>query len=104
MGKLTEGAGDCASLAVENSTPTHSNATAKIFTIIVGSSGFNGSVSPISIQVTQGDNVTIKFVYGDENLSFDNPHAIRIEGYNIETGKIDRETPLCQKRGRRVRY
>ncbi len=81
-------------LAVQKLNSTDNGTETRIFTVIVGSSGFNGSAYPINIQVSQGDKVTIRFVYGDGSLSFDNPHIILIDGYNIETGKIDRETPV----------
>lgn len=68
--------------------------TAKAFTIIVSAAGFNGSAAPLTLQVNRGDNLTIKFVYGDGDLNFDNPHIIRIEGYGITTGRIDKETPV----------
>ncbi len=81
-------------LAIQKPNSTDNGTETSLFTVIVGSSGFNGSADPISLQVSQGDRVTIKFVYGDENLSFDNPHIVLMDGYNIQTGKIDRETPV----------
>jgi hypothetical protein len=66
----------------------------KTFTIIVGHDGFNHTSGPLTIQVNQGDNVTIKFVYGDSNFAYDNPHVIRIEGYNIQTQLLDKKAPV----------
>ncbi len=85
-------------IAVESPGPTNSGSTARVFTIIVSSAGFNGSADPISIQVSQGDDVTIKFLYGDQSLNFDNVHVIGIDGYNIETGKITKKTPVQEVR------
>lgn len=67
---------------------------AKVFTVIVSHLGFNGSSGPLAIQATQGDNITINFVYGEGNLSFDNPHIIKIEGYNIQTRVLDKSAPM----------
>jgi hypothetical protein len=64
--------------------------SAENFTVIVSSSGFNGSSGTIEIVANQGDQVTIRFVYGDGNLTYDNPHVIRIEGYNIQTDQLNK--------------
>ncbi len=73
---------------------TSENPGSKIFTIIVGHDGFNHTSGPLTIQVNQGDNVTIKFVYGDANFTYNNPHVIRIEGYNIQTHVLDKKAPV----------
>jgi hypothetical protein len=64
------------------------------FTVVVSSIGFNGTSGPFSIAVNQGDTVTIHFVYGDNSLSFDNPHRVFIDSYALTTGTIDRTTPI----------
>jgi hypothetical protein len=78
------------------STPTQgSNSTGvRYFTVIVSASGFNGSPNPFYLQAIQGDRIDIRFVYGDQFLSFDNPHKMLIGGYNIVTGNVDRAIPV----------
>ncbi len=65
----------------------------KEFLVYVGRTGFNGSSAGLNIVVNEGDTVRIKFVYTDNDLNYDNPHQIMIEGYGITTGKIDRSNP-----------
>lgn len=67
----------------------------KAFTIVVSRNGFNGSSAPLNIQVTQGDKVRIKFVYGDSDLRQDNPHVVKIEGYDIVTDEISKKYPVA---------
>jgi len=81
-------------LAVFNLTPSNNATGVKDFTVIVSASGFNGTATALNLPVNQGDQVTIRFVYGDQSLSFDNPHKMRIGGYNIVTGNIDRLIPV----------
>jgi len=64
------------------------------FTIIVGHDGFNHSSGPLTLHVNQGENLTIKFIYGDANFTFDNPHIIMIEGYNAQTHLLDKKAPV----------
>ena len=77
-----------------NLTPSSNETGVRYFTVLVSSSGFNGSSNPIYLQVTQGDRVDIKFTYADQDLSFDNPHKMLIGGYNIVTGNLDRLIPV----------
>jgi hypothetical protein len=60
------------------------------FLIVVSRHGFNGTADALSITVQQGDLVNITFLYGDNDLGVDNPHAIMIYGYGIRTVNIDR--------------
>lgn len=64
------------------------------FTLIVSRYGFNGTAD-LSLTVQQGDTVQIRFVYGDGDLSTDNPHAIAIEGYGIKTVNIGKTNPTA---------
>ncbi len=66
--------------------------SSRTFTIVVSSTGFNGTSTSMNVTVNQGDTVTINFVYGDGALSFDNPHQVKIEGYGLTTGTIDRSS------------
>ncbi len=72
------------------------------FTIIVSSLGFNGTSGNLNITVAQGDTVRITFIYGDacpatlqlpgcDNLPFDNPHQLEVEGYQVTSAVIDTE-------------
>lgn len=65
----------------------------RIFTVIVSRYGFNGTSGTFSITVQQGDSVKITFVYGDNDLTVDNPHAIMIDGYRIQTVNIGKSNP-----------
>lgn len=65
----------------------------QIFTVIVSRYGFNGTASGFSITVQQGDVVKITFVYGDSDLTVDNPHAIMFDGYRIQTVNIGKSNP-----------
>ncbi len=79
---------------VANSSGDSNSTGVKFFTVIVSASGFNGSQNPFYLDVIQGDRVDIRFVYGDQDLSFDNPHKMLIGGYNIVTGNVDRAIPV----------
>lgn len=65
----------------------------RIFTVIVSRYGFNGTAGSFSITVQQGDMVKITFVYGDNDLAVDNPHAIMFDGYRIQTVNIGKSNP-----------
>ncbi len=81
-------------LKVLNLTPSSNETGVKYFTVLVSASGFNGSPNPFYLQVIQGDRIDIRFVYSDQDLSFDNPHKMLIGGYNIVTGDIDGQIPV----------
>lgn len=81
-------------LTVFNFTPGSNSTGVRYFTVIVSASGFNGSSNPFYLQVIQGDRIDIRFIYGDQDLSFDNPHKMLIGGYNIVTGNVNRQIPV----------
>lgn len=70
-----------------------SSVSVKMFTVVVGRTGFNGTSSTFTLQVNQGDDVKIVFLYGDSDLSYDNPHIITIAGYGITTATLDKSNP-----------
>jgi len=80
------------SASVSSALSTEANEQ-RTFTIIVSRNGFNGTANSFSIMVQQGDMVKITFVYGDQDLATDNPHAIMIDGYGIQTANIGRSNP-----------
>ena len=60
----------------------------KIFTVMVSSQGFNGSSNTLNLEVSQGDQVEITFIY---DSTVNTAHQIQIEGYNIKTSIIDKK-------------
>jgi hypothetical protein len=89
-----QGAHVSGNLIVSDSAKGGNSTGVRHFTVIVSASGFNGSPNPLYLQAIQGERVDIRFVYGDQFLSFDNPHKMLISGYNIVTGNIDRAIPV----------
>lgn len=65
----------------------------RTFIVIVSRYGFNGTAGSFSITVQQGDLVRITFLYGDNDLAVDNPHAIMFDGYRIQTVNIGKSNP-----------
>lgn len=65
----------------------------KSFTVVVSRHGFNGTNNPLIIDLVEGDVVHITFLYGDNDLSYDNPHAIFLQGYDLRTRVISRGNP-----------
>jgi hypothetical protein len=65
----------------------------RTFTVIISRDGFNGTSGTFDITLRQGDSAKITFVYGDNDLSYDNPHAIAIDGYRIRTVDIGKSNP-----------
>jgi len=63
------------------------------FRIEVSQHGFNSALGETQLEVEEGQEVEITFVYGDDDLSFNNPHIIFITGYNIKADTLDRENP-----------
>lgn len=61
--------------------------------IEVSQYGFNNLSGESRLEVMAGQEIEITFVYGDTDLSYDNPHVIFITGYNIKTDTLDRENP-----------
>jgi len=64
------------------------------FTMLVSSHGFNGSSNTLNLDVSQGDQVDITFVYSDPTVN--TAHQIAIEGYNIQTAIIDKANPTSK--------
>jgi len=64
----------------------------KIFTVIVSSHGFNGSSNTLNLDVSQGDQVSIKFVYNDPTVN--TAHEIAIDSYNIQSAIINKANPI----------
>lgn len=65
----------------------------KIFTVMVSSQGFNGSSNTLNLDVSQGDQVEITFVY---DSPVNTAHQMRVEGYNIQTAIIDKANPTSK--------
>lgn len=55
--------------------------------------GFNNTPGEFRLEVEEGQEVEITFVYGDNDFSENNPHIIAIPAFGIATGIIDRENP-----------
>ncbi len=77
-----------------SSALTTSTASSRMFTVIVSRNGFNGTAK-FSMTVQQGDLVKVIFVYGDNDLAYDNPHEITFEHYGIQTAKIGKSNPTA---------
>jgi len=65
----------------------------RIFTVMVSSQGFNGSSNTLNLDVSQGDQVEITFVY---DSTVNTAHEIAIEGYNIQTAILDKANPISK--------
>jgi heme/copper-type cytochrome/quinol oxidase subunit 2 len=82
--------------ALDTSTPpAGTSEQIKSFTVIVNRYGFNGTDKTLSLNLSQGDAVHITFVYGDGELSYDNPHVIFLRGYDLRTTVISRSNPIA---------
>lgn len=68
----------------------------KIFTVMVSSHGFNGSSNTLNLDVSQGDEVSITFVYDDPAVN--TAHEMAIVGYNIRTTIITQSNPTSKIR------
>lgn len=55
--------------------------------------GFNNIPGEFLLEVEEGQEVEIIFVYGDSDLSQNNPHIISAPDYGITTGILDEENP-----------
>lgn len=75
--------------------PSHASTSTQLraFTVIVSRNGFNGTAGSFTLNVQQGDSVKITFIYGDDDLAVDNPHAIAFDGYRIQTASIGKSNP-----------
>ncbi len=72
---------------------TPSNQEKGTFQIEVSRHGFNDTPGEFRLAVEEGQEVEITFVYGDEDLSQNNPHIITIPAYGITTATLDKENP-----------
>ena len=66
----------------------------EVFTMLVSSRGFNGSSNTLNLNVPQGDQVDITFVYSDPTIN--TAHQLAVEGYNIRTSIIDQANPISK--------
>lgn len=62
------------------------------FTIYVSHLGFNDSSGKLTLSVTQGDSVSIKFIWNDSTLAFDNAHQMEVQGYAVISAVIDQKS------------
>lgn len=82
--------------SIESSSTTQagvSNST-RSFTIYVSYLGFNGSSRSLDLNVEQGASVSIKFIWNDTTLNFDNAHQMEVQRYGIVSAVIDRQLPV----------
>ncbi len=63
------------------------------FRVEVSRRGFNKTPGGFRLEVEEGQEVEITFVYGDNDFSQNNPHIIAISEYGIETDVVDENTP-----------
>ncbi len=68
-------------------TPSHQETGA--LRVEVSRHGFNKSPGEFRLEVEEGQEVEITFVYGDGDFSQNNPHTIIIPDYGITTGILD---------------
>ena len=61
------------------------------FRVEVSRHGFNDTPGEFRLEVEEGQEVEITFVYGDDDLSQNNPHIITIPTYDISTATLDTE-------------
>lgn len=87
------GIGILVTAAACQSTPdVESSADEEGIRVSVSRNGFDGS-RQFRIEVAEGEEVEITFVYGDGDFSQNNPHVIEIPDLGLTTGVIDRENP-----------
>ncbi len=63
------------------------------FRVEVSVNGFNNIPGEFRLEVEEGQEVEITFVYGDYALPFNNPHLIEIHDLGIPPFTLDRENP-----------
>ncbi len=80
----------CAQSQPPEAPPPHEEGS---FQIEVSRRGFNNTAGEYRLEVEQGHEVEINFVYGDQDFSQNNPHFIGIPDLGINTGLIDDENP-----------
>lgn len=57
--------------------------------VVVSRNGFQPSV----IEVAEGEQVAITFVYGDTDLDYPNPHMIKLKDYGLQTAELSPDHP-----------
>ena len=82
------------SMAIMTGHTTEKGPGLETFTVMVSSHGFNGSSNTLNLDVSQGDQVDITFVYSDPTVN--TAHEMAIEGYNIKTTIIDQANPIAK--------
>jgi hypothetical protein len=82
------------SMTIITGQTTGEDSGVKTFTVIVSSHGFNGSSNTLNLDVSQGDQVDITFVYSDPTVN--TAHEMAIEGYNIRTAILDQANPITK--------
>ena len=70
-----------------------SNDNILIRRVEVNQNGFNGIPGNLHLNVEEGQEVEITFVYKDDSLPGNNPHNIASPEYGIETGTLDKNNP-----------
>lgn len=96
--------GSCAQPQVAEAPPPHEEETVPAeeahpsseeatFRVEVSRLGFNNTPGEYHLEVEAGQEVTITFVYGDNDFPEDNPHIISIPELGIITGVLDLEHP-----------
>ncbi len=63
------------------------------FRIEVSRRGFDSTAGEYRLEVEEGQQVEITFVYGDKDFSQNNPHIIAIPDLGITTDPIDQQNP-----------
>jgi len=57
--------------------------------VVVSRNGFQ----PPVIEVAEGEQVAITFVYGDQDLDYPNPHMIKLKDYGLQTAELSPDHP-----------
>jgi rusticyanin len=81
------------SIESSSTTQTVGSGSVKSFEIYVSYLGFNGTSGNLDLNVKQGDSVSIKFVWNDTTLGFDNAHQLEVQGYGVISAVIDQGLP-----------
>lgn len=82
----------CGQSQPAESPPSHEHEKA-VFRVEVSRNGFNNTPGEFQLEVEEGQEVEITFVYGDSDFPQNNPHTIGIPDYGIETGVLDEGNP-----------
>ncbi len=64
------------------------------FRVEVSRNGFNNTAGEFRLEVEQGQEVEITFVYGDSDFPENNPHIIAIPDYSLQTGRSRKEVKI----------